>query len=645
MVKFQGKNMLRLLMCIIIGILVNGIVESKTKYDDNSQIIPVVTISPNYPTQAALDKIEGFVVLQFTVNETGSVEDPKVIDSHPPLIFDKEAIRAIKKYKFAPARTNHKPVKQEATQRIEFKLSALPKISEEIFSDHNFKKPYVDYDLRYSTKKNGKFYQHVLTIRNTKTDTLVKTMNLRQSYKREGVVLRGATSQYFFYYYETKNGQANIEIVDLETYKVKHKFNVEKLMVDKDKDTKLGFYYTTSDPNRVLMQVGAGVNQKLINLDAVSGKVVSSYMIGKQKIIIKIKGTKDFVWIIPGKKQKNGIGHLFRANTLEKVQDFQVNGKIVKTSVSEGFLFFIEKQFDGKRPKEKSHSVKIIDLKNNKVFSDYTSSSFPKIQIIDKKIYLIGRSIKKPHYLKIVKFENEVYEDISNTSIDAVIETFEATVTSERQILTLFGKKSVVSFDLLNPDKSSSIATPFKIDGGIVSEDAKKVFVKADFGAKIGLADFHTNRFVGYEHTGSKGKKVGNALLNLLTMVATSSTGYVLVPGVKLSKNTLMLSKNQKILFAINSKTHDVTVFDADDLGNKRIYPTGKNAFQILQAGHEDDLPVVIISQKQVTYFDANTGEQISKVSYDKFIKITDDLNLLYQKNKTNHSIALYKIP
>ncbi|MBL4659368.1 MAG: hypothetical protein JKY19_03360, partial [Alcanivoracaceae bacterium] len=105
------------------------------------------------------------------------------------------------------------------------------------------------------------------------------------------------------------------------------------------------------------------------------------------------------------------------------------------------------------------------------------------------------------------------------------------------------------------------------------------------------------------------------------------------------------LSRNQKFLFALNSKTNDVTVFNAHNLGNKKIYPTGKNTFQMIQTGQQQDSPVIVISQNQATYFDANNGEQIFIKKYDNFIKITDDLNLVYQLDNTNKHIPLYEIP
>lgn len=86
-------------------------------------IIPIVTISPNYPRKAAIAKIEGWVEIEFTITQGGTVINPSVVDSKPKRIFDREAIRAILKYKFKPKVIDGVAQTQVATQRIDFKLA------------------------------------------------------------------------------------------------------------------------------------------------------------------------------------------------------------------------------------------------------------------------------------------------------------------------------------------------------------------------------------------------------------------------------------------------------------------------------------------------------------------------------------------
>lgn len=85
-------------------------------------IIPVVVIRPMYPREAAMTGTEGWVKVEFTITEAGTVKDPRVIDADPPRIFNREAIRAILKWKFKPRVVEGVAVERRATQVIDFTL-------------------------------------------------------------------------------------------------------------------------------------------------------------------------------------------------------------------------------------------------------------------------------------------------------------------------------------------------------------------------------------------------------------------------------------------------------------------------------------------------------------------------------------------
>jgi len=84
---------------------------------------PIVRIEPKYPPQAARDGKEGYVTLSFTINEIGGVEDVKVIDAKPKRVFDKEAKRALRKWKYKPKVVEGKPLRQPGlTVRLDFTM-------------------------------------------------------------------------------------------------------------------------------------------------------------------------------------------------------------------------------------------------------------------------------------------------------------------------------------------------------------------------------------------------------------------------------------------------------------------------------------------------------------------------------------------
>lgn len=76
----------------------------------------------NYPPAAAMNKVQGNVIVQFVVNKDGSVGEVKVIHSVDKDL-DREAIRVIKSLpKFTPGRHNGQAVNVWYTLPVPFKL-------------------------------------------------------------------------------------------------------------------------------------------------------------------------------------------------------------------------------------------------------------------------------------------------------------------------------------------------------------------------------------------------------------------------------------------------------------------------------------------------------------------------------------------
>ena len=75
-----------------------------------------------YPQKAQKEKIEGVVLIQYTIDTDGSIVNIKVIKSVNP-ILDKEAVSVLKKMeRWEPAYQGGKAVKSTYTQLFNFKL-------------------------------------------------------------------------------------------------------------------------------------------------------------------------------------------------------------------------------------------------------------------------------------------------------------------------------------------------------------------------------------------------------------------------------------------------------------------------------------------------------------------------------------------
>ena len=90
------------------------------------ELIPLVRVNPDYPHRAALKGVEGYVVVRFTVTETGSVADPEVLRADPPGYFESAARRAILRWKYQPQIRDGKAVRVVSFTKLIFELEDMP---------------------------------------------------------------------------------------------------------------------------------------------------------------------------------------------------------------------------------------------------------------------------------------------------------------------------------------------------------------------------------------------------------------------------------------------------------------------------------------------------------------------------------------
>ena len=89
----------------------------------DGEYLPIVQVAPVYPRRALQRGIEGFVIVEFTVNTIGAVKEPYVIEAQPQGIFEQAAIDAAKKFKYKPRVVNGVATEVSGVQnRITFKI-------------------------------------------------------------------------------------------------------------------------------------------------------------------------------------------------------------------------------------------------------------------------------------------------------------------------------------------------------------------------------------------------------------------------------------------------------------------------------------------------------------------------------------------
>jgi protein TonB len=90
----------------------------------DGDILPLVTVQPQYPDRALSRGIEGWVLVELTVTPEGTVVEPRVLSADPAGYFENATLRAVSRFRYKPKVVNGTPVPQTGVQyKMTFKIA------------------------------------------------------------------------------------------------------------------------------------------------------------------------------------------------------------------------------------------------------------------------------------------------------------------------------------------------------------------------------------------------------------------------------------------------------------------------------------------------------------------------------------------
>jgi TonB family protein len=101
--------------CIAIG--------SMRPWLDTQEQVPLFRLPPEYPISAARAGREGMVQISFIIDESGFVTEPKIVMSEGGSGFEKESLKAIKRWRFAPKFVDGKAVATPSKVQLDYTLA------------------------------------------------------------------------------------------------------------------------------------------------------------------------------------------------------------------------------------------------------------------------------------------------------------------------------------------------------------------------------------------------------------------------------------------------------------------------------------------------------------------------------------------
>jgi bla regulator protein BlaR1 len=97
--------------------------ETSQQLDESYMARPIMRVEPHYPIQAAKDKINGSVVLEFDIEADGSTGNIRILRAEPELIFDQVAKDALKQWQYKPKISGGAAMKQTGLKvQLDFRM-------------------------------------------------------------------------------------------------------------------------------------------------------------------------------------------------------------------------------------------------------------------------------------------------------------------------------------------------------------------------------------------------------------------------------------------------------------------------------------------------------------------------------------------
>ena len=106
-------------------VYIGGLGQGQTDFSGmgDGEAIPVYQPQAQYPVQAQLKGIQGYVLFTMDIGPDGTPSNISVEDESPRGVFRRNAMRAIRKWKFKPRIVNGHPIPQRNMRyRMEFQL-------------------------------------------------------------------------------------------------------------------------------------------------------------------------------------------------------------------------------------------------------------------------------------------------------------------------------------------------------------------------------------------------------------------------------------------------------------------------------------------------------------------------------------------
>jgi len=486
--------------------------------------------------------------------------------------------------------------------------------------------------LSLSSQKNGKTYKNSVTVIDLDQNTEITKIDLGKSYKLPGNFIQTRDLKNIYYYHQVSKQEAMIKVFDAKTFSLKYSAKIGHLdyVLLADYEVKT-FFDVSPDASKLYIQTNQKKVRNIMVFDNNSGELLKQIPLIKTKSYSFLSDDSDYLLTLYTSKH---ILSIHDANSFIKIKDVALKSTTPAIKISkygeiyQDYLFISAKA--NYRNKKNTYKIKTLNLKTKEEkTSEYITNGKP-IYVKDNsnnKLYIAAKNIKN-NQLILLEFLEGNLTRIDTNEFKLYPKDIIFNEGSEK--LLIIGKKDNLLLDRENPKDSILMDQPFDTANIIWKPSKKRLFLREGSGSEVAAFDTLTGEKIDRSGTGRPGVKFGQFLASAAFTAVGYGYGYIAY-AYKLSSTDMMLNVNQDKLYVINSKTNDVTQFNANDLSGRKALATGGGTAFMYQ--HEDNSDsFFVLSNKKANIISDKDFSMIKQLKFDEVLGLDFDASLLFIK-------------
>ena len=486
------------------------------------------------------------------------------------------------------------------------------------------------YSQNYS--KTGKTFTNQIAQFNPEDGAQIKSIDLGESYRNYSQKLNIEDNPYLFFYALKSKDKAYLHIVKKDGFQLVSSIEIDHISSFIKSLINYEFYQITSNHTQFIIHTGFKKNQNLLFIDLIKGQITSQIKLNKFKN--KVRLSSDQKYVIVENLQKKTLT-IIDTQSHEKVQNFNLGGSKLFGELFNDDLYLIKFYEKNNRKHYGLQTTNFITKKTTQL--KYDSREVPVMLINQEKNQLLvaGTSFKGVR-LMVHELNGSELSKIGTT--DEKFKPRKLSIDNKFNNLLLQGAGDIATLNLDDPTKFTVTDLPFDTVTSMYNSTGELLYIKEGSGSEVAVINVNSGKLIDRSGTGRKGVKFGQFMASVALAGVGANFGYM-VYFAKYSNTGLTLNHNEDKLYVINSKTNDVTHFNAKDLTDRKAIATGGGTFLVHQ-GNDSKAPLWVFSNKRINQINEKTFELEKGIEYENIIGF--DFEEDYFIIKTTSNILIY---